>query len=255
MDIAKIPDWRLFVAAEVGDVKPNSLGAQAGDLVVVMTATRVRDFGQMVFPKVSPYRLALSIATRASREAITLRKDLQFSSPTGAKSRALEMSSVPALYDYFEQCMIAATFSYQRRCTGEWYKSVVKPTFAKHVSLKDRSKLFNLSLDGNVRRAIDIHEGDEVDDIAFKKLVRDAVVPDEESKAKASRKKAKHRGTRAAAGGHVRSETVRTQCSLTGHASLQLIEEVEYHNDMHCFAGGALNHEKALTVGRRGILL
>jgi len=60
-------------------------------------------------------------------------------------------------------------------CTGEAYKAKVKLTFAKGASLKDPSKLFNSSLDGNVRRAIDIHEGDEFDEKAFKKLIRDAV--------------------------------------------------------------------------------
>jgi len=60
-------------------------------------------------------------------------------------------------------------------CTGETYKSVVKLTFAKGASLKDPSGLFNSSLDGNVRRAIDIGEGDEVDKDAFKTLVRAAV--------------------------------------------------------------------------------
>jgi hypothetical protein len=60
-------------------------------------------------------------------------------------------------------------------CTGESYKSVVKLTFAKGASLKDPTHLFNSSLDGNVRRAIDIHEGEEVDDSAFKALVRQAV--------------------------------------------------------------------------------
>jgi hypothetical protein len=60
-------------------------------------------------------------------------------------------------------------------CTGEAYKSVVKLTFAKGASLKDPGKLFNASLDGNVRRAIDIHEGEEVDAAAFKALVRAAV--------------------------------------------------------------------------------
>jgi len=59
-------------------------------------------------------------------------------------------------------------------CTGETYKSVVKLTFAKGASLKDPSRLFNSSLDGNVRRAIDIHEGDEIDEDAFKTLVRAA---------------------------------------------------------------------------------
>src|SRR5258705_13990925 len=60
-------------------------------------------------------------------------------------------------------------------CTGESYKSVVKLTFAKGASLKDPARLFNSSLDGNTRRAIDIHEGEEVDESAFKALVRQAV--------------------------------------------------------------------------------
>ena len=60
-------------------------------------------------------------------------------------------------------------------CTGETYKSVVKLTFAKGASLKDPAKLFNSSLEGNTRRAIDIHEGEEVDAGAFKALVRAAV--------------------------------------------------------------------------------
>src|SRR6266545_3707458 len=60
-------------------------------------------------------------------------------------------------------------------CTGETYKSVVKLTFAKGASLKDPSKLFNSSLDGNTRRAIDIHEGEKVDAGAFKALIRAAV--------------------------------------------------------------------------------
>lgn len=60
-------------------------------------------------------------------------------------------------------------------CTGETYKSVVKLTFAKGASLKDPAKLFNSSLEGNTRRAIDIHEGDKVDAGAFKALIRAAV--------------------------------------------------------------------------------
>src|SRR5512132_1403927 len=60
-------------------------------------------------------------------------------------------------------------------CTGETYKTVVKMTFAKGASLKDPSRLFNSSLDGNVRRAIDIHEGDKINEAAFKALVRQAV--------------------------------------------------------------------------------
>ena len=60
-------------------------------------------------------------------------------------------------------------------CTGETYKNVVKMTFAKGAALKDPSRLFNSSLDGNVRRAIDIHEGDQIDAAALKDLIRAAV--------------------------------------------------------------------------------
>jgi hypothetical protein len=60
-------------------------------------------------------------------------------------------------------------------CTGESYKSIVKLTFFKGASLKDPARLFNSSLDGNVRRAIDIHEGETIDEKAFKALIRAAV--------------------------------------------------------------------------------
>src|SRR3984893_13439645 len=59
-------------------------------------------------------------------------------------------------------------------CTGETYKRAVKLTFAKGASLKDPAKLFNSSLEGNTRRAIDLHEGDEIDENAFKTLIRAA---------------------------------------------------------------------------------
>jgi len=75
-------------------------------------------------------------------------------------------------------------------CTGESYKGKVKLTFAKGASLKDPAKLFNSSLDGNVRRAIDIHEGEEVDAGAFKVLIR-AAIDLNTSGAKASPKRAK----------------------------------------------------------------
>jgi len=73
-------------------------------------------------------------------------------------------------------------------CTGESYKSVVKLTFAKGASLKDPARLFNSSLEGNTRRAIDIHEGEEVDESAFKALVRQAVSLNGSRKAKSSKK-------------------------------------------------------------------
>ena len=73
-------------------------------------------------------------------------------------------------------------------CTGESYKKVVKLTFAKGASLKDPARLFNSSLDGNVRRAIDIHEGEKVDPSAFKILIRQAIALNNSSKAKSSKK-------------------------------------------------------------------
>jgi hypothetical protein len=74
-------------------------------------------------------------------------------------------------------------------CTGETYKSVVKLTFAKGASLEDPSGLFNSSLDGNVRRAIDIHEGEAIDEDAFKALIR-AAVSLNESSGRAAKKRA-----------------------------------------------------------------
>jgi hypothetical protein len=73
-------------------------------------------------------------------------------------------------------------------CTGETYKDKVKLTFAKGAALKDPARLFNSSLDGNVRRAIDILEGKEVDESAFKALIRQAVALNSAGKSKASKK-------------------------------------------------------------------
>jgi len=72
-------------------------------------------------------------------------------------------------------------------CTGESYKNAVKLTFAKGASLKDPARLFNSSLDGNVRRAIDIHEGEDVDESAFKALVRQAAALNRSGKSKPSK--------------------------------------------------------------------
>ena len=73
-------------------------------------------------------------------------------------------------------------------CTGESYKNHVKLTFAKGASLMDPARLFNSSLDGNTRRAIDIHEGEQVDASAFKALVRQAVALNSSGKSKRSKK-------------------------------------------------------------------
>ncbi|WP_422086085.1 DUF1801 domain-containing protein [Variovorax sp.] len=73
-------------------------------------------------------------------------------------------------------------------CTGESYKSAVKLTFAKGASLKDPTRLFNASLDGNTRRAIDIHEGEKIAAPAFKSLVREAIELNGAGKSKSSKK-------------------------------------------------------------------
>ena len=73
-------------------------------------------------------------------------------------------------------------------CTGESYKDKVKLTFAKGASLKDPGNLFNASLDGNTRRAIDIHEGDKVGESAFKALVRQAIALNSSGKSKPAKK-------------------------------------------------------------------
>jgi hypothetical protein len=78
-------------------------------------------------------------------------------------------------------------------CTGETYKNVVKMTFAKGAALKDPSGLFNSSLEGNVRRAIDIHEGDKINEAALKDLIRAAVALNLEGKRKAKPRPASSR--------------------------------------------------------------
>ena len=80
-------------------------------------------------------------------------------------------------------------------CTGETYKSVVKLTFAKGASLKDPAHLFNSSLDGNVRRAIDIHDGEKINEVALKDLIRAAVALNLESKSQSKPKKATSKRT------------------------------------------------------------
>jgi hypothetical protein len=79
-------------------------------------------------------------------------------------------------------------------CTGETYKKVVKMTFAKGAALKDPSGLFNSSLDGNVRRAIDIHEDDRVDEAALKELIRAAVALNLKGKSKPKPRRASSKG-------------------------------------------------------------
>jgi hypothetical protein len=102
---------------------------------------------------------------------------------TLAKVRAIIHKADPEIVEEWKW-MGTPVFSHEGIvCTGETYKSVVKLTFAKGASLEDPSGLFNSSLDGNVRRAIDIHEGDKIDEAALKDLIRAAVALNLELKA------------------------------------------------------------------------
>ena len=93
---------------------------------------------------------------------------------TLARVRALIRQADPDVVEEWKWRGVPVWYHDGMICTGETYKSIVKVTFAKGASLKDPAGLFNSSLEGNVRRAIDIHEGDEIDAAAFKALVRAA---------------------------------------------------------------------------------
>ena len=92
-----------------------------------------------------------------------------------ARLRGLVKEADPEVVEEWKWRGVPVWYHDGMLCTGETYKSVVKMTFAKGASLEDPSGLFNSSLEGNTRRAIDFHEGDEVDEEALKELVRAAV--------------------------------------------------------------------------------
>ena len=94
---------------------------------------------------------------------------------TLAHLRALIHKAVPGVVEEWKWRGVPVWYCDGMICTGETYKSVVKVTFAKGASLQDPSGLFNSSLEGNARRAIDFHEGEAIDEDAFKTLVRAAV--------------------------------------------------------------------------------
>jgi hypothetical protein len=99
-----------------------------------------------------------------------------------AHVRALIKQAVPEVVEEWKWRGVPVRYHNGMICTGETYKSVVKLTFAKGASLKDPQGLFNAGLDGKVRRAIDIHEDGEVDEDAFKTLVRAAAAQNKSSK-------------------------------------------------------------------------
>lgn len=92
-----------------------------------------------------------------------------------ARLRALLKEAVPEVVEEWKWRGVPVWYCGGMICTGETYKSVVKMTFAKGAALTDPSGLFNSSLDGNVRRAIDFHEGDALDEEALRALFREAV--------------------------------------------------------------------------------
>jgi hypothetical protein len=94
---------------------------------------------------------------------------------TLARVRALIKEAEPDVVEEWKWRGVPTWYHEGMICTGESYKAAVKVTFAKGASLEDPSGLFNSSLEGNVRRAIDFHEGDAIDEAAFKALVREAV--------------------------------------------------------------------------------
>ena len=91
-----------------------------------------------------------------------------------AQIRALVKQAVPDVVEEWKWRGVPVWYHDGMICTGETYKNVVKLTFAKGAALEDPARLFNSSLEGNTRRAIDFQEDDEIDEAAFKALVRDA---------------------------------------------------------------------------------
>jgi len=99
-----------------------------------------------------------------------------------ARIRALIKQAEPEITEEWKWRGVPTWYRDGMICTGETYKSAVKVTFAKGAQLKDPSRLFNSSLEGNVRRAIDLHDGDTLNATAFKALVREAVALNKRSR-------------------------------------------------------------------------
>jgi hypothetical protein len=109
---------------------------------------------------------------------------------TLAKIRALIKAAAPDVIEEWKWRGVPVWSDTGIICTGETYKDAVKMTFAKGASLDDPSKIFNSSLEGNTRRAIDVHEGDKIDEKALKALIRAAVALNKAKVKPAARKRA-----------------------------------------------------------------
>lgn len=129
-----------------------------------------------------------SAATGAGSPAALISKRIteldDWRGKTLARMRALIKQADPAVVETWKWMGTPIWEDHGIICTGETYKAVVKLTFAKGASLKDPKGLFNSSLEGNVRRAIDIHEGEKINEAAFKALVKEAVKLNRAAKAK-----------------------------------------------------------------------
>ncbi len=130
--------------------------------------------------KIKPTKVKLTKARATSTESPSLLIDArikeldEWRGKTLSRIRALIQQAIPAVVEEWKWRGVPVWYDGGMICTGETYKSIVKVTFAKGASLEDPTGLFNSSLDGNVRRAVDFHEGDAINEAAFKALIRAA---------------------------------------------------------------------------------
>ena len=131
-------------------------------------------------PKVKSTKAKIPTVKATSTESPSLLIDARIKElddwrgKTLSRIRALIQQAIPAVVEEWKWRGVPVWYDGGMICTGETYKSIVKVTFAKGASLEDPARLFNSSLDGNVRRAIDFHEGDAINESAFKALIRAA---------------------------------------------------------------------------------
>lgn len=115
MDVSKLPDWRIAKAAELAtDGRlPNGASTSKGDLVLLVTLTHDSREGLVHFPTPGAPSLAISIATKAANRAVQTRSTLAWQRSPAVEEKVLDFPQIPRLFDYFEEAMTAATFSFQ----------------------------------------------------------------------------------------------------------------------------------------------